>query len=364
VKSESWIADFGCEFDLRFGGGAKISKFKIHKPKIYVIFSLKESAIRNSQFQISLTVTFSMHPAPRSMLDPPSPEASPQKGVSIVIPAYNEEGSIGRQIQSVEDVMKRIGWRYELIAVDDGSTDHTAEEAGRFAVRLISLPANRGYGGALKAGISAARYDWILIIDADGTYPVEAIPSLLEKTEGQDMVVGARIGENVNIPLTRRPAKWAMGRLASYLVERPIPDLNSGLRLIKKTAVERFEHLLPSGFSFTSTITLALLCNDYRVYYHPIDYHVRVGSSKFRASDAYQFLLLILRTVVYFNPLRVFLPLGAVLFFAGSAKFIYDVFLWNISQSAVLGILAGIMIWAVGLLADLVSRMAVAPRGR
>ncbi len=160
----------------------------------------------------------------------------------------------------------------------------------------------------------------------------------------------------------RRPSKWILRWLASYLAAQPIPDLNSGLRVFRKSLAKQFEYLLPSGFSFSTTITLALLCNDYRVFYHPVDYHKRVGHSKVRAIDAYNFLLVILRTVVFFNPLRVFLPLGAGLFLAGSAKFVYDIFLWNLSESAVMFLLAALLVWSVGLLADQISRTASASR--
>jgi glycosyltransferase involved in cell wall biosynthesis len=279
--------------------------------------------------------------------------------VSVVVPAYNEEKGIGAQIERLRQVMDASGWPYELIVVDDGSTDSTAAEAEKHGVRLIRQPRNRGYGAALKAGIHAAQSDWIVIIDADGTYPAEEIPRLLELAPNADMVVGARVGEEVNIPLIRRPAKWLLARLASYLAEQPIPDLNSGLRVLKRELVQKYEHLLPSGFSFTTTITLALLCNDYIVLYHPINYAKRVGRSKIRPADAYKFLMLILRTVVYFNPLRVFLPVGAVLFLAGVAKFIYDIPRQNLSESAVMGILGGIIIWAVGLLADQISKIAM-----
>ncbi len=284
--------------------------------------------------------------------------------VSIVVPAYNEERGIGAQLERLRHVMDGCGWRFEIIVVDDGSTDNTVDAVRNYPVRLIRQPRNRGYGAALKAGIAAAHSDWIIIIDADGTYPAETIPALLEKAVDHDMVVGARIAENVHIPLARRPAKWALAKLAGYLAEQPIPDLNSGLRVLKRPLVEKFAHLLPSGFSFTTTITMALLCNDHSVYYHPIEYHKRVGSSKIRASHAYQFLLLILRTVIFFNPLRVFLPLGAVLFLAGLGKFIYDVPRENLSESAVMGILGGILIWCVGLLADQIARIGLFLRSK
>jgi glycosyltransferase involved in cell wall biosynthesis len=280
-------------------------------------------------------------------------------GVSVVVPAYNEEGAIGAQIEQLREVMNASGRPWELIVVDDGSTDGTAVQAEQHGVRLIRQGSNRGYGAALKAGIHAAQHEWIVITDADGTYPSEAILAMLERADEFDMVVGARIGAKVAIPLIRKPAKWVLGRLASYLAEQEIPDLNSGLRVMKKSLVEKYEHLLPSGFSFTTTITLALLCSGCTVHYHAIEYHKRVGSSKIRPRHAYQFLLLILRTIVYFNPLRVFLPLGALFFLAGMAKFAYDITLRNLSESAVMGVLTGVIIWCVGLLADQISRMAL-----
>ena len=282
--------------------------------------------------------------------------------ISIIIPAYNKERAIATQIEAVKNVLNTNNITHELIVVDDGSTDNTAKEAKRSDICLIHHPENRGYGAALKTGINAAKNETIVIIDADVTYPAEAIPSLLTKTREYDMVVGARIGSNVHIPFIRKPAKWFLQKLAGYLAGRPIPDLNSGLRVMKKPIIETFYSILPSGFSFTTTITLAFLCNDYSVYYLPIEYKKRVGDSKIRPVHAYYFLLLILRTIVYFNPLKVFLPLGGILFTAGLVKFIYDIFLNNLSESAILGFLGGIIIWAIGLLSDQIAKAGFGSR--
>jgi glycosyltransferase involved in cell wall biosynthesis len=277
--------------------------------------------------------------------------------VSVIMPAFNEEAAIGDQIEQVEMTLRHCGVAYEIIVVDDGSTDRTAERAGRHDVRIVRLPENRGYGAALKAGVAVAEHECIVIIDADGTYPAEAIPELLRRAADYDMVVGARTGRSVHIPLVRRPAKWLLSRLASYLAQRRIPDLNSGLRVIRKSIVREFEHLLPAGFSFTTTITLAHLCNDYRVYYQPIDYHKRIGTSKIRMSHPYQFLVQILRIMVYFNPLRVFLPLGATLFLLGVGKLAFDMVTFNISDGSTMAILAAVIVWAIGLLADQNARI-------
>ena len=285
-----------------------------------------------------------------------SPEV---RSVSIVVPAYNEEGAISDTIKEVKSVMDASIYSYELIVVDDGSEDRTAEIARAEGATVLAQPENRGYGASLKAGIRHSKYDVIVITDADATYPSERIPDLIDELKGYDMVVGARIGDNVAIPMIRRPAKWVLGKIASYLAGRSIPDLNSGLRVMRKPLIRRFAHLLPSGFSFTTTITLASLCSDSLVKYVPIDYHARVGQSKIRPSHAFDFLLLIIRTIVYFNPLKIFLPAGAVFFVAGMAKFAYDVTKDNLSESALLGIFGAAGLWTVGLLSDQISRMAM-----
>jgi glycosyltransferase involved in cell wall biosynthesis len=278
--------------------------------------------------------------------------------VSVVMPAYQEGAHIAEQIQALVATMESSGWTFEIIVVDDGSTDATADAAAATGVRVLRRPENQGYGSALKLGIRHARYDWILITDADGTYPVEAIPGLLARSGTNSMVVGARTGRHVNVPVTRRPAKWLLTRLASYLSGRRLPDINSGLRLMRKSLVRRYEHLLPERFSFTTTITLAAACNGHPITFVPIDYHQRLGRSKIRPRQAYDFALLIVRTIVFFNPLKVFLPLGAVLALAGAAKFAYDITRDNLSESAVLAMLAAMIVWAVGLLADQNARLA------
>jgi glycosyltransferase involved in cell wall biosynthesis len=282
--------------------------------------------------------------------------------VSIVIPAYNEELSIANQIQAIHRVMRETQRSYEIIVVDDGSTDGTANAVSGQEAVLISVPRNRGYGATLKTGIARARSELIVITDADGTYPPDAIPTLIEKAGDYDMVVGARTSGNAQVPIARKPAKWVLRMLASYLAGQKIADLNSGLRVMKKSIVTQFYNILPSGFSFTTTITLALLCNDYLVHYHPIEYYKRVGQSKIRPVDAYYFLLLILRTIVYFNPLKVFLPLGAAFFCAGLAKFIYDLFIGNLSESAVFAFLGAFIIWAIGLLSDQIAKFGLSPK--
>jgi glycosyltransferase involved in cell wall biosynthesis len=308
------------------------------------ICSLEEEAMA---IQTGAQKTVSTRSVPLRVLAP----------VSIIVPAHNEEHAIAAQVRRIQRVMQTCGWPYQLIVVDDGSTDRTWEQIQRFDANHIRLPENRGYGAALKAGIEAAENELIVIIDADGTYPAEAIPKMLELARDYDMVVGARTGALVCQQRLRQPVLWFLRRLAGYLAGQQIPDLNSGLRVLRKSLVRKYWHLLPQGFSFTTTITLAMLCNGYTVCYWPVDYYKRTGRSKIRARHAWDFLLLIIRTVVCFNPLRVFLPLGGILFLGGMLKFVSDLRVKNLSETAVMGILAAIIIWAVGLLADQIARI-------
>jgi glycosyltransferase involved in cell wall biosynthesis len=286
-----------------------------------------------------------------------------ERAVTVVIPAFNEAAHIAQEVEAVDQVMRATGWEYEIIVVDDGSIDGTAEAASATGLgRVVRRTENRGYGAALKLGVRMARHGWILITDADGTYPVESIPALLGESSANSMVVGSRTGATVQVPMLRRPAKWFLNRLASYLAGRHLPDINSGLRLMRKSLVERYEHLLPDGFSFTTTITLSAACNAHPLTYVPINYRARLGESKIRPRHAYDFTLLIVRTMVFFNPLKVFLPLGALLMAVALAKLAYDITKDNLSETAVLGALGALIVWAVGLLADQNARIAT--RGR
>jgi len=279
--------------------------------------------------------------------------------VSIVIPAYNEEGAISETITTIDAVMSDTDYKYEVIVVDDGSTDNTTAIVEKEKARVITLPQNLGYGAALKTGIRRSNFETIVIIDADGTYPTDMIPTLIQELGEHDMVVGSRTGEQVDVALIRAPAKWFLKKLAGYLAGQHIPDLNSGMRVIRKPLVRRFVHLLPQGFSFTTTITLASLCSGSLVKYVPINYYKRVGQSKIKATHAFDFLLLIIRTIVYFNPLKVFLPLGAVFFVGGLIKFIYDLYIGNFSETALLGFVTATVLWALGLLSDQISKIAL-----
>jgi len=225
-------------------------------------------------------------------------------------------------------------------------------------VTVVQHGRNRGYGAALKSGIRQARSPWILITDADGTYPMDAIPLLLSEAEHTDMVVGARVGGSAAEPRLRRLAKWMLRRLAMYLSEADIPDLNSGLRIFKREHALRLFPILPAGFSFTTTITLALLCNDERVCFLPVQYSKRVGRSKIRPlRDTLNFINVILRTILYFNPLKVFVPASLVTLAGFGISLGYDLFiLKDLTEKTLILLLAGVQLLAIGLLADMISR--------
>jgi len=284
--------------------------------------------------------------------------------VSIVVPAYNEEQIIGKTITGLIKIMKESGYEYEIVVVNDGSRDQTGEKIkvlNQKGIKYIEHAQNKGYGAALKSGISAAKYDLIAITDADGTYPNDKLPELIEGVvkKKYDMYVGARTGASCEIPLVRRPAKWVLKKLAEYLAEVKIPDLNSGLRVFRKEIYQEFEHIIPNGFSFTTTITLAMLKNNYKVVYLPIDYAKRVGLSKIHPiKDTVNFFTLIVRTVMYYEPLRVFVPLSLILFALSLFVFFYSyLFLDKILDiTTLIFFVSGLQILVIGMLADLIDK--------
>jgi len=280
-----------------------------------------------------------------------------KKQISIIIPAYNEESKIGEILDVLTSNIGLQDMDYEIIVVNDGSSDRTAEIIKKYDVRLIEHEQNKGYGASLKTGIYYAQYNIIAITDADGTYPVNKIPELVSFIDEYDMVVGARVGDNVNLPLIRRPAKWILNKYANYLVRYKIPDLNSGLRIFKKDVYEKFRGILPPGFSFTTTITLAFLSNDHRIKYIPIDYFKRGGKSKIKPiRDTINFFSLITRTSLYFHPLRVYAPVSLLLLGLGLILFGYDIYMKDVTDKTMMVFLWGIQFGILGLLADMISR--------
>ncbi|MFQ5912345.1 MAG: glycosyltransferase family 2 protein [Nitrospinota bacterium] len=282
------------------------------------------------------------------------------KKLSIVVPAYNEETAIKIVLDDIRAVMDGTGISYEVIVVDDGSTDATSDRVRETDATLITQEENRGYGAALKRGIRQAEADMVLTIDGDSSYPVTEIPNFLAAADACDMVVGARLGRWERRETPRRMARWLLNTLAGYLLETNIPDINSGMRLLKREVVMDYFHLLPSKFSFTTTLTLAMLSDRLRVHHVPIGYRKRLGKSKIRPlQDAFNFLVLIIRTVVYFNPLKVFLPISLLLCALGLGVLAWRVIVHaDIAQLEILTLLLGVQVGLFGLLADIVVRRA------
>jgi polyisoprenyl-phosphate glycosyltransferase len=281
--------------------------------------------------------------------------------VSVVLPCYNEREHVELEIKRIRAALEGAGLGYELICVDDGSTDGTRQllEATP-GIRLIVLGRNQGSGTARRVGTQAARGRVVVWTDADMTYPNERIPELVGYLgEGCDQVVGARTSEAGTVKLVRVPAKWAIRKLAAYLTNTPIPDLNSGLRVFKRQVALPYLPLLPAGFSCVTTITLAFLSNGHPIRYVPIQYFRRAGRSKFHPlTDAYNYLLQVLRMVMYFNPLRVLMPVALTLLAATGVKLVFDLVRHDlhVAGSTVLVGLAAFNIMAIALLADLVVK--------
>jgi glycosyltransferase involved in cell wall biosynthesis len=300
-------------------------------------------------------------PLPRGVFEPAVGNGKGRevaKGLSIVIPAHDEEAGLAEVVRGIHATLQDHPQSFEIIVVDDGSTDRTGAIAASLDATVIAHAERRGYGAALKTGIRAASGDQILICDADGTYPPDAIPSLLAQAETHDMVVGARTGPIVDTPLLRRIAKGILRRLASYLSEFEIPDLNSGLRVFRKDAVVPFFPILPSGFSFTTTITLALLCNGGSVAFVPINYHRRKGRSKIQPiRETLNFSILILRTIIYFNPLRVFAPISLLLGLLFLISLGYDLFvLENVTEKSLILLIGALQLLGIGVIGDVVTK--------
>lgn len=284
-------------------------------------------------------------------------------GASIVIPAYNEGQAIEDVLQRLDAELRRHNLPFEVLVVDDGSTDGTAEAVGRSPARLIAHGANRGYGAALKTGVREARYDLVVIMDSDGQHDPADVIRLVELSRDHDMVVGARTRAS-HAPLLRRPGKWLLQRTADFLTGRRIPDLNSGLRAFHRDLIQRFLHILPNGFSFTTTLTLAVLKENYRVAWTPITVMKRSGKSTVNPlRDGVNTLVLILRAVVLFDPLKVFLPPSIALGIVGVGLSIYGLLRFrSFPESGVVLITAAIILFFMGVLADSISALRLGLR--
>ena len=287
--------------------------------------------------------------------------------VSIILPCYNEQDHVADEVERICVAMDASGYDYELLAFDDASTDETLarlhEAAPRFPrMQIVHFHRNGGSGTVRRIGTQRARGEIVVWTDADMSYPNERIPELvqvLEKDSTIDQVVGARTSEQGTHKILRIPAKWFIRKLAEQLTGSQIPDLNSGLRAFRREVALPYLRLLPPGFSCVTTITIAFLSNQHDVRYMPIGYAKRSGTSKFKfVRDAYRYILQVLRMVMYFNPLKVLMPVALVLLGLGVAKGIYDLAAhpFRVAVDTILVFVTGLLIASLALLADLIVR--------
>jgi glycosyltransferase involved in cell wall biosynthesis len=277
--------------------------------------------------------------------------------ISIIIPAYNEADSI-REV--IEDVRKGFAsHKVEILVIDDGSNDQTAEMAKKGGAKVIQHLHNKGYGASLKSGIRAAAGQFMLFLDADGQHrAVEALKLIdAASSTSADMVVGQR-SKMMHSPLWRMPGKWVLGWMANYLTRRRIPDLNSGLRLINREVALRYMVLCPNGFSFSTTITMVLINRGFEVLYVPFEINKRKGKSTVSLSTGLDTLLLIIRIATLIDPLRIFIPLSLLIAFIGIAWGIPYALMGNgVSIGSMLAIVTSVLLFSIGLISDQISQL-------
>ena len=281
--------------------------------------------------------------------------------VTIVLPVYNEAGHIADEVKRVRASMDASSYTYEILVIDDGSTDGSSGELKSLdGIRLVTFAQNRGSGAARRAGTVLAEGDVVVWTDTDMSYPNDKIPELVNQLNGWDMVVGARTSEEGSLKLFRVPAKWFVRKLASFLTETDIPDLNSGFRAFRRVVAMQYVHLLPAGFSCVTTLTMSFLSNGYGVRYTPIDYTARAGTSKFHWwSDTRRYFRQVIRMVLLWNPLRFFLPIGTVLGLAGGGKLIFDLVTkdFRVATNTVTVLISAAAVILVALVADLLVQL-------
>lgn len=281
--------------------------------------------------------------------------------VTVVLPVFNEVGHLQDEIDRIRKAMDNSRYSYEILVVDDGSTDGSSERLREIdGITLMQFATNRGSGSARKYGSMAAKGRIVVWTDVDMTYPNDQIPELVDQLDGYDHVVGARTSEQGTVKLLRTPAKWFIRKLASYLTGERIPDLNSGFRAFRKDVAEQFLYMLPRGFSCVTTITMSFLTNGYSVKYVPIEYLPREGESKFHWwKDTRRYLLQVVRMTLMFEPLRVFGPPAALIGLFGIGKLLFDIvdkdFRVATNTLVILGVAVSLGI--LGMLADLLVQL-------
>jgi len=280
---------------------------------------------------------------------------SDEQKVSVIMPAYNESLAIGDVLDRLLPMPQKHRW--EVIVVDDGSEDGTGKIAEQHQAKVLTHPYNRGYGASLKTGLHAASGDVVVIMDSDGQHDENDIPRLLNEIDNHDMVVGERVKGSHN-DWVRKPGKWVLGKVANILAGRKIPDLNSGLRAYRKDLLMKLIHLMPDGFSFSTTSTVAYFSMNFRIKYIPIKVKARLGTSTVKqVRHGFETILLMIRLIVLFNPLKIFMPVALTMLLVG---LIYQLFIFlregmHIRGGTIVAVTAGVQCFLFGLMIDQIS---------
>jgi glycosyltransferase involved in cell wall biosynthesis len=278
---------------------------------------------------------------------------------SVIIPVYNEEQNIRNVVTELMHILSDAGINYEIIVVDDCSTDKTSIICKDLNVKLITHPANVGYGAAIKTGMAKALYNIVGVIDADGTYKTQDLVLLLENINEYDMVVGARQNMHIWDSFWKYIGRKIYLCLVGYVTGIKVPDANSGLRVFKKTSVMPFYSRLCQGFSFTTTLTLAMLCQGCFVKFIPIHYRKREGKSKVKLiKDTLGTAQILFQEIMYYNPIKAILPFSmfcVLIFFINAIAYIFNKQLFYYMGALVM-LFASVLIFVLGLIADLISQ--------
>lgn len=281
-------------------------------------------------------------------------EPASKPKVTVILPAYNEEQIVGETVRAI----KELHPDFEVLVVDDGSTDNTMQVAMDAGANVWPHPYNIGNGAAVKSGIRAAQGDWIILMDADGQHKPEDIAKLLEHKDTYDMVVGARTKKSKGT-LQRKVANAIYNKFASYMTNFDIKDLTSGFRLMRRATLDQYIYLLPNTFSYPSTITMAYLRSGRSIKYVPIETNKRVGKSKIRiVEDGIRFFLIISKIATLYSPFRIFMPVSLIFFVTGLCYYAYTyITSHRFTNMSALLFSTSVIVFMIGLVSEQISQM-------
>ena len=274
--------------------------------------------------------------------------------VTVLLPAYNEENIIGETVKSI----RRLYPDYEVLVIDDGSTDSTMQVAIDAGANVWPHPYNIGNGAAIKSGLRLAKGEWIVMMDADGQHNPEDIARLVEYKDQFDMVIGARTKKS-KTSIHRDIANWFYNKFATYVTKFKIEDLTSGFRLVKKSVASQYIYLLPNTFSYPTTLTMSYLRSGRSIKYLPIEVRKRVGSSKIKVvEDGIRFFLIISKVATLFSPFRIFMPVSLLFFFIGLGYYGYSfAFFGRFTNMSALLFSTSVIVFMIGLVSEQISQM-------